>query len=495
MPPKCVLRYVVLCVMSSPFTGPFVSFEILMTFLTNWCQQWFDFFPNPPINVLSMIDNILAHHDPTLYKHLYIHKINSQIYAWPMLKTMFSEVFTESEWMTVWDNVISNRPSFLLHLCVAYLTHNRISLLQCSHQSEFDYFFHRKNPVNVAKIVEAAYTYAQSTPAKIDPDENSYHPFFPLTIGQYPVFNKFPAYIVDYEIQERERIRDEEVRFLEQRALAVESRNQAESLRLAEDVWHQQQELLQLAESDRRKRILQEDQKLEDQRKRVDALKREQNIIEMQAFEKSRKTFVDRQTGLRQMEMDRLEDEAKRKERDRRDTGRGGGGGGAGGAGGAGGSDGARPFAAAHQTVVDKFLKQRDELMNETARMQANAQSSAARHAEDRARAAAAYQLQAGGGGRGSNYGGPAIAAATGAGAGAGTPMNAWEGAKPPSESISRSDLNLLNDGEELDEGVSRFEDRRPVKQKRIYGETARLEWCIGTPCGGTGASFGVAVL
>lgn len=40
--------------------SPFVSFEILVTFLTNWCQQWFDFFPNPPINVLSMVDNILV---------------------------------------------------------------------------------------------------------------------------------------------------------------------------------------------------------------------------------------------------------------------------------------------------------------------------------------------------------------------------------------------------------------------------------------------------
>jgi hypothetical protein len=94
--------------------SPFVSFEILLTFLTNWCQQWFDFFPNPPINVLSMVDNILAHHDPTLYKHLYVYKVNSQVYAWPMMTTMFSEVFTEAEWMTVWDNVISNPPSFLL---------------------------------------------------------------------------------------------------------------------------------------------------------------------------------------------------------------------------------------------------------------------------------------------------------------------------------------------------------------------------------------------
>eukprot|EP00041_Stephanoeca_diplocostata_P035671 m.1266078 g.1266078 ORF g.1266078 m.1266078 type:complete len:690 (-) comp24740_c0_seq5:2123-4192(-) len=30
---------------------PFASFEIVLTVLINWCQQWFEFFPNPPINV------------------------------------------------------------------------------------------------------------------------------------------------------------------------------------------------------------------------------------------------------------------------------------------------------------------------------------------------------------------------------------------------------------------------------------------------------------
>ena len=57
--------------------------------------------------------------------------------------------------------------------------------------------------------------------------------FKPLSTGQYPVFNRYPAYIVDYEVQERERIRSDEMEFLKQRSVAVDSRNQAESMRLA----------------------------------------------------------------------------------------------------------------------------------------------------------------------------------------------------------------------------------------------------------------------
>ena len=41
--------------------------------------------------------------------------------------------------------------------------------------------------------------------------------YIPLTKGQYPVFNKYPKFIVDYQVQERERIRQEETEYIRQR--------------------------------------------------------------------------------------------------------------------------------------------------------------------------------------------------------------------------------------------------------------------------------------
>ena len=42
-------------------------------------------------------------------------------------------------------------------------------------------------------------------------------PLVPLTRGTYPVFNKYPKFIVDYQVQERERIRQEELDYLRER--------------------------------------------------------------------------------------------------------------------------------------------------------------------------------------------------------------------------------------------------------------------------------------
>lgn len=153
-------------------------------YTVSWCQHWFEYFPNPPLNVLSMAENVLAHHDKELLQHLVdcgitsqvaavhgntqfdekdgrafrlqAHSFNtrlchvkvytfycaslylSQLYVWPLLETLFSEVLTRDEWLRLFDNIFSNHPSFLLMACVAYITCCREPLLLCSQKQDFE---------------------------------------------------------------------------------------------------------------------------------------------------------------------------------------------------------------------------------------------------------------------------------------------------------------------------------------------------------------------
>jgi len=67
---------------------------IYSVFLTsvNWCQHWFEYFPFPPINVLSMIENVLSEHDSALLAFYYDAGIKTDLYAWTLLEMAFSEV-------------------------------------------------------------------------------------------------------------------------------------------------------------------------------------------------------------------------------------------------------------------------------------------------------------------------------------------------------------------------------------------------------------------
>lgn len=65
------------------------------------------------------------------------HLSSPQIYAWPLLQTLLSEVFTKDEWLRAWDNIFSNHPSFLLCVVVAYVIVSRKVLLQCTRKEDF----------------------------------------------------------------------------------------------------------------------------------------------------------------------------------------------------------------------------------------------------------------------------------------------------------------------------------------------------------------------
>ncbi|XP_074057667.1 TBC1 domain family member 31 isoform X2 [Macrotis lagotis] len=289
-----------------------VCFEVIATLIINWCQHWFEYFPNPPINILSMIENLLAHHDKELLQHYMNCGVTAQLYAWPLLETVFSEVLTREEWLRVFDNVFSNHPSFLLMIVVAYNICCKSPLLNCNHKDDFEYFFHHRNNLDISVVIQEAYRLMLCTPADIHP-ETMLDDFVPLTKSQYPVFNKYPKFIVDYQTQELERIRNDELEYLKERQVVHEM--EAEIMRQKDEdkIWYQKQELLREAENKRRDILLEEEKKLVEQRDRLVAVKRDLKLKEIQLLSASRKRFLQNQLDQREMELRRLDDEIERK--------------------------------------------------------------------------------------------------------------------------------------------------------------------------------------
>lgn len=51
----------------------------------------------------------------------------------------------------------------------------------------------------MGKVLTETYHLQQTTPPDLHP-ERMMEPFLPLTKGSYPVFNKYPKFIVDYQV-------------------------------------------------------------------------------------------------------------------------------------------------------------------------------------------------------------------------------------------------------------------------------------------------------
>ena len=77
-------------------------------------------------------------------------------------------------------------------------------------------FFHHPPALDVGVVIREAYRMQETTPPEIHP-ERLLGSLVPLTRGTYPVFNKYPKFIVDYQAREREKIRRDEEDYLRQR--------------------------------------------------------------------------------------------------------------------------------------------------------------------------------------------------------------------------------------------------------------------------------------
>eukprot|EP01112_Ceratiomyxa_fruticulosa_P015637 TRINITY_DN4626_c0_g1_i1.p1 TRINITY_DN4626_c0_g1~~TRINITY_DN4626_c0_g1_i1.p1 ORF type:complete len:853 (-),score=217.84 TRINITY_DN4626_c0_g1_i1:25-2583(-) len=180
-------------------------FETLVTFLTNWCSDWFDYTPHPPLQVLKEIETLLSIHDAPLLHHFTQLGVTSLTYCFPLLSTLFSEVFQLGEWCIMFDHLVSNPPPFLLYFVVAYLRYFRGTLLSTNNIKDFEFFFHHVTPVDILHLIQSSYRLIEKTPASYEPTqvtltrEDPNTPLFTaLPQGTYPIFNRQPKRVWDY---------------------------------------------------------------------------------------------------------------------------------------------------------------------------------------------------------------------------------------------------------------------------------------------------------
>lgn len=156
-----------------------------------------------------MIENILYEHDVQLLQHLSFHMVTSEMYAWPLLESAFSEVLTASEWCILWDHILSNEPSFLLMTIVAYSILNHSLLMTFTDVSDFKHFYRHQNPINVKRLVAKSYCLFNNTSEKNHP-KSYLNLFNKLEVGEYPRFANYPVTLIDYENKATEDIRKQQ---------------------------------------------------------------------------------------------------------------------------------------------------------------------------------------------------------------------------------------------------------------------------------------------
>lgn len=266
---------------------PLTCFEVIVTVISNWCHDWFEYYPAPPLLVLADVDLLLAAACPTLLSHFKAKRVTAQVYAWPLLRSLLSEVFTEDEWLRVWDHVVLYReqPAFLPAVVAAYAIVSQNSLLQCEREEDFQRYFRDKNAVPVKALLEMARQLVDGGGGTVKIHDWRRR-FKPIPSQTYPVFYNFPRAAVEHHAREQRHLRRLEMDYENQKKVTEEAEAVHGTVLQLEQEMRRRDAIQRAAEIIRRRNIHDEEQRLASERRRLKAMTgelRERELIALEA--------------------------------------------------------------------------------------------------------------------------------------------------------------------------------------------------------------------
>ncbi|KAJ1463209.1 hypothetical protein M885DRAFT_610227 [Pelagophyceae sp. CCMP2097] len=118
------------------------AFEAVVCVLGHWAPHFVSCGSEPPAPLLAALDSLIAHLDSPLAQHLAklsqkdgkgLDAIAARHWAWPLLRSMLSEVLPRDQWLRLWDSLITHHeePERLALAAVAFAMGRRDELLSC----------------------------------------------------------------------------------------------------------------------------------------------------------------------------------------------------------------------------------------------------------------------------------------------------------------------------------------------------------------------------
>ncbi|ETV98368.1 hypothetical protein H310_09059 [Aphanomyces invadans] len=286
-----------------------VAFEVVLSVLVHWGRDFVLQYPYPPRPQLTRLDQALQQRDAQLHAHFMSHRITPEDYGWSLVSTAFSEVLARHDWLCLWDNLIAHwdKPSLLWTAVLAYLSQIRNSLLQSTTASAIQASFHHQQPLQVKQWIVTMH--AIQLPKLVDADDSNDDVWFPLPPGQYPAFTRYPTFVVDYQIQERNRIATEEAALESKRQLLSQIEARTRELEAAHATW--MDDKVHILESEQRRRM----QAMQAEKARLMELNilhaqtRDRRLQQIALMEQRAKEALRETTKILQAEHDRWLDE------------------------------------------------------------------------------------------------------------------------------------------------------------------------------------------
>ncbi|EQC35214.1 hypothetical protein SDRG_07443 [Saprolegnia diclina VS20] len=279
-----------------------MAFEVVASLLLFDGVDFLRRYPYPPLNLLRLLEKELERRDPQLYLHFVSHHVQADVYGWSLVNSAFSTVLQRRDWLYLWDHLVT--PGFrdagrLWAAVLAFLQLSRHVLLDCTSSTAMLAYFGQQQTLDMRQLVDWMRQMSFPLP------EHAEEALVPLQKGSYPRFQHYPHFVVDYQIQERNRIAREEDDLAAKQALVAQLQAETKALDEAHRRWMEEKQHWLESEQSRRLDAIEREKQRIVTMKVLAAKTRERRLQQIIAMERNAKEALEQTSKLVAAEHDR----------------------------------------------------------------------------------------------------------------------------------------------------------------------------------------------
>jgi len=222
-----------------------ILFEVLMSFIVHWHYGVLSTFPQPPVQLLQMVEDCIFREDAELGQHMRDIGFHPIQYVWPLIQSVFSEVIPKSQWVIMIDNVftLSEKPQLVFALTAAYFLQMKNTYILVRDSTQLAACVRTMTPIDIYKLLNKAMELVPQMTCDKYPAPHEL-PISKANQASYPVLEGYPKYVIELGSQIKQQILNEEKAILRQKKLVYDLQKKSEDLLKQEERLKKQQQAL-----------------------------------------------------------------------------------------------------------------------------------------------------------------------------------------------------------------------------------------------------------
>ncbi|TNV75044.1 hypothetical protein FGO68_gene1696 [Halteria grandinella] len=282
-------------------------FEVALSILLQFCQRFFESFPNAPISLLLFHDQVFNYVDQDLFTHMKnILGYQAVVYAWPSIRQLFTNLLTKDQWMQLIDNFVlhHDQPAIIALFMVQYFVYFKNTIMRMNDPDQLQMFFARTNPIEIEKIIDSTLNLSRSL--DYDQFQINFQYLLPLQKDQYQLFSIYPKNSVEFQARIREQLSEDELRIQQKQQQIARLQEMAQQMESLDQMFQEKQLLTVQAEKDRQEFFDYQVEMRAQKQYQQDQQMRQQRVKQLENLEKLMNEAVQKQLDLQSKEQEYL---------------------------------------------------------------------------------------------------------------------------------------------------------------------------------------------